>query len=160
MEHTEHQDHGGEDSHAPHIAGMSMYLGVFGILIVLTLLTVAISYVHLGSLNLGIAIVIATMKAALVVLFFMHLWWDDKFNSLILVGAVLFGGVFLVYTLNDTAFRTAVDPEKGARYSPATGQWAAGSGEGVGEMVRASGGGHGSHHEPAASGDNEGSEQH
>lgn len=50
------------------------YLAVFGALLVLTLVTVGFSYLHLAprvAIPIGIAIAIA--KAALVVMFFMHL---------------------------------------------------------------------------------------
>jgi len=56
---------------APQVRG---YVAVFGALLVLTLLTVAISYVQLStSSTIALALTIATAKAALVALFFMHL---------------------------------------------------------------------------------------
>jgi cytochrome c oxidase subunit IV len=100
---ADHADHHHNDGavHA-HIGSLKLYLGIFGALIFFTLLTVALSYVHLGSLNLAIAILIASMKAGLVVVFFMHLQHDNKFNAVAFVGGLLFIGVFFAYTLNDT----------------------------------------------------------
>jgi cytochrome c oxidase subunit IV len=100
---SDHADHHHNDGavHA-HIGSLKLYLGIFGALIFFTLLTVALSYVHLGSLNLAIAILIASMKAGLVVVFFMHLQHDNKFNAVAFVGGLLFIGVFFAYTLNDT----------------------------------------------------------
>lgn len=85
-----------------HISSLKLYVGIFATLIFFTLLTVAISYVHLGPLNLAVAILIASMKAALVVTFFMHLKYENKFNTLMFLIGLLFIGVFFAYTLNDT----------------------------------------------------------
>ena len=52
-------------------------------------MTVGQSYVDLGRLNIVVVILIATMKASLVVTFFMHLKWDNKFNALIFVATHL-----------------------------------------------------------------------
>ncbi len=50
------------------------YLGIFGALLVLTVCTVALSYLRLPLVpTLALGLTIATAKAALVVLFFMHL---------------------------------------------------------------------------------------
>ena len=62
---------------------------VFAALLVLTCLTVAVAQVDLGNLNLYLAMAIATLKAALVVLFFMHLFWDRPFNAMMFVGCLL-----------------------------------------------------------------------
>ena len=85
-----------------HAGSMKLYLGVFGALIFFTLVTVGISYVHLGPLNLVVAIAIATVKAALVVTFFMHLKDDKRFITLMLLGGVFFIGIFFAYTMMDT----------------------------------------------------------
>jgi cytochrome c oxidase subunit 4 len=104
-----------------HISSLGFYIAIFVALICFTLLTVAVSYVHLGKLNLIVAVVIASLKASLVVLFFMHLRYDNKFNSMILIVSVLFIGVFFAYTLNDTDRRGEIDVDQGVRYLPSTG---------------------------------------
>jgi cytochrome c oxidase subunit 4 len=121
-------DHGHEDDgqvHA-HISSFGFYLAIFGALICLTLLTVAVSNVHLGKLNLIVAVIIASMKASLVLLFFMHLRYDSKFNGMIVIVSILFIGVFFAYTLNDTDRRGEIDLEQGVRYLPKTGAIAPG----------------------------------
>ncbi len=125
----------GEGEARAHVAPVRLYLGVFGALLALTLATVAVSYVHLGAFNLAIAAVIATAKASLVVLYFMHLKWDVRFHAVVLLGALLLLGFFLAYTLNDTTYRSEIQPEAGARYDPRTGEWAAGLPEGAGRRV-------------------------
>jgi cytochrome c oxidase subunit IV len=71
--HVAHADHG---AHSPEEirAHMKRYITVFVILLVLTVVTVAVSYVHLGtSGNVVVALLIAVFKASLVASFFMHL---------------------------------------------------------------------------------------
>jgi cytochrome c oxidase subunit 4 len=104
-----------------HISSLRFYVGIFLALIFFTLLTVAVSNVHLGKLNLIVAVVIASMKASLVVLFFMHLRYDSKFNSMILIVSLLFIGIFFAYTMNDTERRGEIDLLQGVKYSPETG---------------------------------------
>jgi len=104
-----------------HISSVGLYLAIFVALIVFTLLTVGVSNIHLGKLNFVVAVVIASMKASLVVLFFMHLRYDNKFNSLILIASLLFIGVFFAYTFNDTERRGEIDLEQGVKILPSTG---------------------------------------
>src|SRR3989442_435063 len=54
-------------------SGVRVYVAVFAALVVLTLATVAVSYVDLGPVSVVVALSIAFTKAVLVVLFFMHL---------------------------------------------------------------------------------------
>jgi cytochrome c oxidase subunit IV len=125
MSHPEHlaadQEHEGQyDVHA-HISAVGFYVFILVTLMTLTILTVAVSYVHLGRLNLIVAVVIASIKAGLVVTFFMHLKYDNKFNALILVVSLLFIGVFFAYVMNDTEHRAEIDNEQGGRVLQATG---------------------------------------
>ena len=57
---------------AGHISPKSTYYAIFGALMVLTAVTVAVAFVNLGSFNFPVAIGIAITKATLVILFFMH----------------------------------------------------------------------------------------
>lgn len=88
-----------------HDPGTRTYLAVGGALLVLTALTVAVSYVNLGMMNVVIALVIASAKASLVALFFMHLRYE---NGLVW-GFALTPLIFLVLiiggTLSDNLFR-------------------------------------------------------
>jgi len=85
-----------------HVVPLWLLAAVFGGLLVLTCLTVAVAQVDLGNLNLYLAMAIATLKAALVVLFFMHLFWDRPFNAMIFVGCLLFVSLFIGITLTDS----------------------------------------------------------
>jgi cytochrome c oxidase subunit 4 len=103
----DHHDHHHADDGGVHVHvhPTSLYIKIFAALLFFTGLTVAVGEVHLGAWNFFIAVVIATIKAALVALFFMHLKDDDRFNGLIFVGSLIFMGVFFVYTMNDTNYR-------------------------------------------------------
>ncbi len=92
-----HDDHG-----IGHITPVSLLVGIFAALIFLTVLTVAVTYVDLGSANIWIALGVAVAKGALVALYFMHLRYDSPFNGLILVSAFLFLAIFIGISLMDT----------------------------------------------------------
>ncbi len=86
-----------------HVAPLWALFGTFGALLVLTIATVAVTYVDLGPLNLWVALGIAVVKATLVALFFMHLFWDNKFNAFILLCGFLFVMLFIGIALLDTS---------------------------------------------------------
>lgn len=92
------------DSHAAHAAHdpaeidkhVRIYIMVFATLMVLTVVTVAVSYLHLEIHEaVAIALVIASIKASLVALFFMHLVSERQVVLLILA----LTGVFAVALL-------------------------------------------------------------
>ena len=92
----------------PHIIPLKVYLGIGAILLVLTAITVAVSYVDLGSWNIVVALVIAAIKATLVALVFMHLLYDNKFYAAIVVISILFLVIFIGFTMIDTLKRGAI----------------------------------------------------
>src|SRR5687767_1934388 len=61
-----------------HVAPVSMYLTVFGALLVGTLLTVVVAKFDLGPLNNIVMLTVACAKALLVVLYFMHVRWGTR----------------------------------------------------------------------------------
>jgi len=71
-------------------------------LIGLTVLTVAISRVDLGPLNVVAALAIACLKASLVALFFMHLKYEKRFQLVVLVASVLFAVLLVGFVVFDT----------------------------------------------------------
>ena len=109
-----------------HVDPLWFYVAIFFALCLLTLLTVGVAHFHLGKANLIVAVIIASMKASLVLTFFMHLRHDKKFNALVVVVSVMFIGVFFAYTLNDTEHRGQVDSEQGVKVLPSTGEAAPG----------------------------------
>jgi cytochrome c oxidase subunit IV len=105
--HTDAHGHGGHGKdHVPHVLPLAIYLGVFAMLLIFTVITVAVSYVDLGhTVNLAIALGVATMKASMVGLIFMHLAFDNKFNAIVFTMSVIFLAIFIGLTMYDTEFR-------------------------------------------------------
>jgi cytochrome c oxidase subunit 4 len=124
---TAHDSHAHDDGavHA-HISSVPFYIAVFLGLLFLTGMTVGQSYVDLGKLNIVLVILIATLKASLVVTFFMHLKWDNKFNALVFLSTIFFIGVFFAYTMNDTDRRGDLDPDQNVKRWEKTGEDAPG----------------------------------
>jgi len=73
-----------EHSHSEehHVTGYKIYFIVWVILMILTATTVYVSYLDFGTLNIVIAMVVASIKAAAVALFFMHLKFEDTLTWL------------------------------------------------------------------------------
>jgi cytochrome c oxidase subunit 4 len=93
-------DHHGDE--IAHVTPVRLLLAVWGALMVLTVITVAVTSVDLGSrVNLLVAMAIATVKAGLVVTYFMHLRWDRPFHTLVFLGSLLFVSLFISMTLFD-----------------------------------------------------------
>ncbi|MCR4413349.1 MAG: cytochrome C oxidase subunit IV family protein [Thermoguttaceae bacterium] len=86
---------------APHVVPLGVLLAVFAALIFLTCVTVWVAGIDLGEWNLFGALAIATVKAALVALYFMHLRYDSPFNALLFVTGLAFLALFLGLTLLD-----------------------------------------------------------
>ena len=79
-------------------------------LLLLTAITVGASYIQFGAANVVIALTIATMKASIVALFFMHLRHDKPINGIIAVTGFLFLGIFLMFDFIDVGTRGNLQP--------------------------------------------------
>ena len=77
------------------------YFIVFAALLALTLLTTGVAYVNLGPFSAAVALTIAVIKAALVMIFFMHLG-HSKYLTRVFAGAgLLWLAHMLIFTLSD-----------------------------------------------------------
>jgi len=91
------QDHSAHDH-------SKTYFNVLLALAVLTLITVAISRVHFGRVgNIGVGLLIATVKASLVVLFFMHLKYEQRWWAGIVLFPLLLVLIIIGSNVPDTA---------------------------------------------------------
>ena len=78
-----------------------MLLSVFFALLALTVLTVYQSTFSLGNIEVWLSLSIATVKAGLVIAFFMHLLWDKPLNAIIILSSLVFVALFLGFTMMD-----------------------------------------------------------
>ncbi len=95
--------------HHHHALPLSMYIGVGATLFILTGVTVVSAQIDLGSTaNLILAMSIATLKASLVALFFMHLLYDSKLYAFIFSVGLFMLTAFIVITMFDTMRRDGI----------------------------------------------------
>ena len=99
---SQHHSSGHHSAHdgPGHVLPFAMYVKVLGALLVLTIITVLAAYQDFGNMNLVVAMIIASVKASLVALFFMHLKYEHPATWLyaafpILLLATLLGGLFI-----------------------------------------------------------------
>lgn len=101
VEHS-HDTHGhGHDGEFSHPMPIWMLLTVFAALLGLTVLTVYQSTFNLGNIEVWLSLSIATIKAGLVIAFFMHLLWDKPLNAIIILSSLIFVSLFLGFTMMD-----------------------------------------------------------
>lgn len=91
---------------AHHVVPLKVNLATLGALLVLTGLTVyTAKFVDLGSMNLVLAMAIATAKAATVFLWFMHLKYDGWMNRVIILSTFAFLALLYGFTSIDLLTR-------------------------------------------------------
>ncbi len=109
------------DTHAEHVhVSMKTYYFVFAALMVLLFLTVGAAFVDFGRhwINITIALLIAMVKAALVVLYFMHVKYASRMTQIFVVGAFLWLGIMFLLTFSDYATRNQLPVSKGWSDNP------------------------------------------
>lgn len=99
-----------------------MFFNVLAILLVLTVVTVAVSRFDFGGANMLIAMAIASVKASLVILFFMHVKWDTAINKIVFLSSFLFLSLLFIFTLSDLATRR-MDHELHTTRTPVQYEW-------------------------------------
>jgi cytochrome c oxidase subunit 4 len=87
-----------------HTVPAKLYVTIWAILMALTLTTVLVSFVDIGPFNVVVALVIATIKGTLVVLFFMHLRYSPKLTMATMIAAIFW--LFLLLSLTMTDYLT------------------------------------------------------
>jgi len=89
-----------------HIISSKLYYAIWITLLVLTVVTALVARVDLGPFNTIVALVIATFKALLVVLFFMHVkYTSEKLTKIVIVSAIFWLLLLLVLSMADYATR-------------------------------------------------------
>jgi cytochrome c oxidase subunit 4 len=90
-----------------------MYATIITTLLILTGITVGAAYVNLGQFNIVVALLIATIKATLVVLIFMHAKYAPERTKLVIIAGIFWLALLLFMTLSDYASRVDY---RGVRY--------------------------------------------
>lgn len=88
-----------------HVSPISLYITIFLALLVGTALTVVAAFVNLGTFNFPVAMLIAVVKASLVVWFFMHMKWQSHLTKLTLATGLFFLAILLGMELIDYSSR-------------------------------------------------------
>ena len=103
MDQNHGDKHEGHSHH--HIVPTKVALTIGASLLFLTGVTIWVAHIDLGALNFVVAMVVATVKALLVALFFMNLIYDRRENGVIFATAFLFLAIFFILTATDLFFR-------------------------------------------------------
>jgi cytochrome c oxidase subunit 4 len=94
-----------EHEHTEHIVKPGTYLGIIATLMALTIITVMAARIDLGKFNIVVALVIATTKATLVVLFFMHAKFSPRRTQLVIIAGIFWLIILLFMTMSDYVSR-------------------------------------------------------
>jgi cytochrome c oxidase subunit 4 len=85
---------------------LKTYFSVWAALLLGTFITYKAAFIDLGRFNAALALTIATAKALLVVLFFMHLKGaGEKLLKLVVISTIFFLLILLVLSMSDYATR-------------------------------------------------------
>lgn len=88
-----------------HIVPYRTFILIWGALLILTGVTVAVARLDLGAWNIWVAIGIATLKSSLVVLIFMHLKYEHWLFKIALVSALVILAIFIGLNFFDVLYR-------------------------------------------------------
>ncbi|MBK8980578.1 MAG: cytochrome C oxidase subunit IV family protein [Planctomycetes bacterium] len=126
--HESHESHQSPDTHGhgaavvdhthhPHVCAWQTFVGIYAALLFLTFVTVGVaepvSGLHLGSMSMVVAMLVAALKASLVMTVFMHLKWDTAINNIAFLGSLIFLSLLFLFTLVDHSTRGEADPQAG-----------------------------------------------
>lgn len=103
-----------EDHH--HVSPIWVFTIVFVALLCLTILTYVVSFLGLGAASLPVAMTVAGVKASLVIGFFMHLKYEDRFYSFIFASTFLFVAIFFGFVLFDMSTTDDLNEEAGIEW--------------------------------------------
>ncbi|WP_028581953.1 cytochrome C oxidase subunit IV family protein [Desulfogranum japonicum] len=88
-----------------HLMSYTKLASVLFALLILTGVTVGVSYIDMGIYNVPVALGIACFKVSLVLLFFMHLKYEGRAIIVSFLSTVCFLAIMISFTFWDVAFR-------------------------------------------------------
>lgn len=92
-----------------HVIDVKTYVTIYLALMVLLAATVGVHFMDLGAVALPIAMAIAMIKAVMIVLFFMHVYYSAPLTWIVASGSLLWLGLFLAFLVADYAGRGWLD---------------------------------------------------
>jgi cytochrome c oxidase subunit 4 len=101
---ADHSHHAAGDSH-PHVMSVQTNLVVFAALMFLLVVTVAAAYTIHGPLGIVVAMAIATVKAVLILMYFMHVKYSSRLQMLFASSAFFWLAIMILITLSDYVSR-------------------------------------------------------
>jgi cytochrome c oxidase subunit 4 len=96
-----------------HVMPRKVYYAVFAALMVFTAVTVAVAYLDLGPLSTIVAMAIASTKATLVMLYFMHLRYSSRLTWIMVATAVAWLAILIITVMSDYMSRGWLGPVGG-----------------------------------------------
>ena len=88
-----------------HITPYGLFARVLITLLILTTISVLVTEIHFGALSVAVALTIASIKVSLVLIYFMHLKWENTFLRIMVAGVFLIFALVIVFTFIDYLFR-------------------------------------------------------
>ena len=95
----------GHEQDAQHISPVKMYVGIWLVLVCLTVITVSVSYLNMYKFTIFTAMLIATVKVTLVILYFMHIRFEKAIYTYMILAVLATYGIFITLTFADYSFR-------------------------------------------------------
>ena len=102
-----------QDPHAEFHVPMSTYVIVFVLLMVGLIVTVIAAFIDLGEANMIVAMLIAGAKAALVILYFMHVKYASRLTKIFVSAAFLWLALLFALTFTDYVSRNWLPNSRG-----------------------------------------------
>lgn len=78
---------------------------ILTILLVLTAVTVWVAELHLGKISVAVALLVASVKGTIVLIYFMHLKYENLFFKLMVAGVFVIYALVIIFTFFDYVFR-------------------------------------------------------
>ena len=92
-----------EQSHTP--VPYRTFILIWIGLLAMTIITVTVSRIDLGALNIWVALAIASVKSSLVIFVFMHLRQETKLFKICLAVMLVIVAIFIGLTFTDVLYR-------------------------------------------------------
>jgi len=88
-----------------HAVKYSLYAKVWLALVILTTITVSVSYLDMKKFTVFTAMLIATVKSGLVLLYFMHIRYEKLIYPVMILFILSTYAIFVILTFSDYSFR-------------------------------------------------------